>query len=83
MKKLFLGIILISGIAISCKQNNKTNDQSSQTTQSKQVNTLAMSQVWQGPYGGVPPFDKVVISDFVSALESEWMKKKRDSSYYR
>ncbi|MBK7797117.1 MAG: M3 family metallopeptidase [Saprospiraceae bacterium] len=78
MKKLFLGIILISVIAISCKQNNKTNDQSSQATQSKQVNTLAMSQVWQGPYGGVPPFDKVVISDFVSALESGMDEKRKE-----
>jgi len=32
---------------------------------------------WTGPYGGVPPFDKVKISDFKPALEAA-MKENLD-----
>lgn len=29
----------------------------------------ALVQKWEGPYGGIPPFDKVKVSDFKPALE--------------
>ena len=31
--------------------------------------------VWQGPYGGVPPFDKVKVDDFKPALEAGMAEK--------
>lgn len=32
--------------------------------------TNPLSAEWTGPYGGIPPFDKVKVSDFKSALET-------------
>src|SRR5687768_16578290 len=29
-----------------------------------------LTEKWEGPYGGVPPFDKVKIADFKPALEA-------------
>ena len=29
-----------------------------------------LTQKWEGPYGGIPPFDKVKVSDFKPALEA-------------
>ncbi len=36
--------------------------------QTEQVNPLL--QNWTGPYGGIPPFDKVNVADFKPALET-------------
>src|SRR5690625_6313718 len=38
------------------------------TTTPQTVNPLL--QEWDGPYGGVPPFDKVRVADFQPALEA-------------
>ena len=32
---------------------------------------------WEGPYGGVPPFDRVQISLFKPALEAVWLNNSR------
>ena len=29
-----------------------------------------LTEKWQGPYGGIPPFDKVKVADFKPALET-------------
>jgi hypothetical protein len=29
-----------------------------------------LTQNWEGPYGGIPPFDKVKVADFKPALEA-------------
>lgn len=44
------------------------------TTQTAEANFLPttnpMTEKWTGPYGGVPPFDKVKIADFKPAVEA-------------
>ncbi|MGB7202869.1 MAG: M3 family metallopeptidase [Pyrinomonadaceae bacterium] len=42
-----------------------------QTTDAAEIpSTNPMTQKWTGPYGGVPPFDKIKIADFKSAVEA-------------
>ncbi|MCD9186258.1 MAG: M3 family metallopeptidase [Pyrinomonadaceae bacterium] len=40
------------------------------TTNVNAAETNPLLAEWTGPYGGIPPFDKVKVSDFKSALES-------------
>ena len=42
-----------------------------QTTDAAEMpSTNPMTQKWTGPYGGVPPFDKIKIADFKPAVEA-------------
>jgi peptidyl-dipeptidase Dcp len=41
------------------------------------MNENALLQPWTGPYGGVPPFDKVKIADFEPALEKAMAEQQR------
>ena len=34
------------------------------------ADTNPLTNNWEGPYGGIPPFDKVKVSDFKPALEA-------------
>ena len=42
------------------------------STQAAATEALAnpLTQKWEGPYGGIPPFDKVKVADFKPALEA-------------
>jgi peptidyl-dipeptidase Dcp len=63
------GCIIAGGVAATSGMNNEathsTNDTAS--TGAEQNPLLAK---WAGPYGGVPPFDKVRVADFKPALEA-------------
>jgi peptidyl-dipeptidase Dcp len=54
--------------ARSTAQNHAGHTMNDTHTQIIQVNPLVGN--WTGPYGGVPPFDKVKVSDFTFALET-------------
>ncbi|HNL29062.1 MAG TPA: hypothetical protein PKL94_03735, partial [Saprospiraceae bacterium] len=41
----------------------------------KATSANALLQEWTGPYNGVPPFDKVQISDFKPAFEAAMHEK--------
>jgi peptidyl-dipeptidase Dcp len=57
-------MVLFIGLITSCSTN--TNESSSLS----QDSTNALLRKWEGPYGGVPPFDKVKVADFKPALEA-------------
>jgi peptidyl-dipeptidase Dcp len=64
MQKLVLsGAILMS---VTLKLSAAGNDsEAMNTTDTKNI----IEEIWKGPYGGVPPFDRITISDFKPALE--------------
>lgn len=67
----FLTLVLNDTIA-STELNNKKH---SSFNPSKKMNKIELNsdpllQDWTGPYGGIPPFDKVKVSDFQSAIEA-------------
>lgn len=47
-----------------------TNTVNAQTNSSAHSSANPLLAKWEGPYGGVPPFDRVEISQFRTALES-------------
>src|SRR5215510_8675236 len=57
---------IVSGVAVKTTLN--TNAMNSTTELSTNENPLLMK--WEGPYGGVPPFDRVQIPLFKPALEA-------------
>ncbi len=65
MKKLLLAAAWVSGLTLSC---------SLLAAETPMNNPLL--PVWTGPYGGVPPFDRIKIDDFAPAL-SEAMAENR------
>lgn len=46
------------------------SDRIEQTAAAEAAESNQLTAKWEGPYGGVPPFDKVKVSDFKPALES-------------
>ncbi len=80
-----LTLILVATLAAGCSSTRDTADTAAApepptvtetiTTAPKPPQQAAMPdnpllQPWTGPYGGVPPFDKVRVADFKSALEA-------------
>jgi len=69
MKKLFnyrfaaIGLMMLA-TAIFMTANNETPIKAAETA----PNPLLSK--WEGPYGGIPPFDKIKVSDFKPALEA-------------
>lgn len=65
---LFLSVYAFAKDPVSLAKNtmNNTNTENSAETLDEQSPLLTK---WQGPYGGVPAFDKVKISEFKTALE--------------
>ena len=63
---LIFAFPLTGGINVLTAMNDKTSDGSA--INREEPNPLL--DVWSGPYGGSPPFDRVNVSDFKPALES-------------
>jgi peptidyl-dipeptidase Dcp len=59
-KYLFTGVFLV---LISCNQNKK------EVQKEKENYSNILLQEWEGPYGGVPAFDKMKVEDVKEALE--------------
>src|SRR4026208_2408681 len=57
---------IVSVVVVETSQN--TNAMNPETELSTNENPLVMK--WEGPYGGVPPFDRVQIPLFKPALEA-------------
>lgn len=80
MRKFSLPRVLLAGVGAMALllTNNFTNSKMGvRASEMKNVSTSADASqnnpllvVWTGPYGGVPPFDKVHVADFKPALES-------------
>ncbi len=62
-------VLAVSSLMIfSCAQNSdKTND--SDTSDTSEVPSNILLQTWNGPYGGVPAFDKMKLEDLTPAVE--------------
>ncbi|MFM9903979.1 MAG: M3 family metallopeptidase [Pyrinomonadaceae bacterium] len=75
MKKLFksrfvaLAMVALAA-AIYMTTNNQPTTQAAEAPVTFDAATNPLTAKWTGPYGGIPPFDKVKISDFKPALEA-------------
>ena len=61
------GLAGLGGLALSQQSSGGSTATRSQDSAAEDQNVILME--WTGPYGGVPPFDKVKISDFKPGLE--------------
>ena len=60
-------VLLVATVMIATMLVNITNDSSAMNTHTEDNPLLAK---WEGPYGGVPPFDRVQVPLFKPALEA-------------
>src|SRR6476619_6789658 len=60
-------VLLVATVMITTMLVNTTNNTSAMNTNTDDNPLLAN---WEGPYGGVPPFDRVQIPLFKPALEA-------------
>jgi peptidyl-dipeptidase Dcp len=61
-------LVLMTAVAFSIQPRLNTTDETSAITETTTDNPLLLK--WTGKYGGVPPFDKVLVSDMKPALET-------------
>ncbi|MBK8847832.1 MAG: M3 family metallopeptidase [Bacteroidetes bacterium] len=66
-------LLLIISAAISACTNQKENKKVNENKYSG-----SLTQAWQGPYNGVPPFDKVTVDDFIPAMEDALAEKRNE-----
>ena len=78
MKQVAVLLMLTMGMIYADNQFEKNNvtQNVSQTSPSQPGNPLLAD--WSGPYGGVPPFDKVEVQDFKPALEAGMSERLRE-----
>ncbi|HNP50050.1 MAG TPA: M3 family peptidase, partial [Bacteroidia bacterium] len=76
-KSTFLYSLLISSTGLLGTANagdagmkNSNEGSASSTMIETTLDQNPMLAKWSGPYGGIPPFDKIKISDFKPALEA-------------
>lgn len=70
MKTLFsLRTAAVASIAMAAAIFMTTNNEI-QTNAASPAAANPLTDKWTGPYGGIPPFDKVKVSDFKPALEA-------------
>jgi peptidyl-dipeptidase Dcp len=65
MRILSLSILTLTIVAA----HSQTKPMDKPKTMTIATETNLLEDKWQGPYGGVPPFDKVTVSQFKPALE--------------
>jgi peptidyl-dipeptidase Dcp len=71
MKNLIIRGVMLSGILALGVCVNSVNVTVSSASLSSETNaTSPLVAKWEGPFGGVPAFDKVNVADFKPALES-------------
>ncbi|MBL4764886.1 MAG: M3 family metallopeptidase [Colwellia sp.] len=80
MKKKLLSTVLLSSLLMACSSDNTAVESASRSdTASKgvavKVNEIAPAKAlllakWQGPYQGVPAFDKVSLSGLIPAMQA-------------
>ena len=77
MKAPFIKAFLVSSILMGCSTATETTDvdaaksnaQASVSTQSVQESKDLLLAKWQGPFEGVPAFDKVTLAGLIPAME--------------
>ena len=60
-----IGLVAVAAIFMITKSENSVN-----AAAIAEPSTNPLLAEWTGPYGGIPPFDKVKVSDFEPALEA-------------
>ena len=68
IRGLVLLVLIAAIVSVVVRTAQNTNAMNSTTELSTNENPLLMK--WEGPYGGVPPFDRVQVSLFKPALEA-------------
>jgi peptidyl-dipeptidase Dcp len=63
------GALALAAAATGCATTTTVNNDPS-ATPAAAVTANALLMEWTGPYGGVPPFDRVEVADFQPALEA-------------
>src|SRR6266536_1470291 len=74
-RMLLLGILLVGLSAItllnySQRMNVLAQPSSTHSQPDAKIETNPLLAKWEGPYGGVPPFDRVQVTQFKPALEA-------------
>ncbi|GAB3164350.1 M3 family metallopeptidase [Telluribacter humicola] len=72
-KVLAVPVITVLTLTHCAKPSNTMSTSSTSTTSTTQSATTTQNPLlaeWKGPYGGVPPFDQVKVSDFKPTLEA-------------
>jgi peptidyl-dipeptidase Dcp len=72
---LLVTILTASAVAFNLNQTNGRNVMAIQTTNAQTISEAhakpnPLLARWEGPYGGVPPFDRVQVAQFKPALEA-------------
>src|SRR5258705_1832592 len=72
---LLVTILTASALAHNLNQTNGSNLMAIKTTNAQTVSEAPakpnpLLARWEGPYGGVPPFDRVQVAQFKPALEA-------------
>lgn len=67
------GLTLITSMSLGCMNNQKTERNATAVS-----TATALLEPWTGPYGGVPPFDKVRTEDFIPAVEAAISEKRAE-----
>jgi peptidyl-dipeptidase Dcp len=63
-------LLIATSLAIFFPNNKmKSEQQSSFVNSNETIKDNPLMLNWTGPYGGVPPWDKVMVADFKPALE--------------
>ncbi len=66
---LFVSLVTLALVALSCSKQEKKSDQQT-------MNPLL--KPWEGPYGGVPAFDAIKITQFKEAIETAIANKEAE-----
>ncbi|WP_247236467.1 M3 family metallopeptidase [Telluribacter sp. SYSU D00476] len=71
-KRMAVPVITVLTLTHCAKTSNTMSTSSTSTTSTTQSATTQnpLLAEWKGPYGGVPPFDQVKVSDFRPSLEA-------------
>ena len=72
---LLMTILTASAVAYNLNQTNGSNLMAIKTTNAQTISEAhakpnPLLAKWEGPYGGVPPFDRVQVAQFKPALEA-------------
>ena len=78
-----LALVACDGNNQTSSETDKMSDQAKSMTDTKASGDLANNtilQAWTGPYDGVPPWDKVKVSDFPAAFQATMDKVKAETN---
>ena len=81
-RKFLLGTAAAIAL-VGCDSNTQTSPEASEVSEVSNQMENTILQPWTGPYDGVPPWDKVKVSDFPAAFQATMDKVKAEVNAVR